>query len=263
MESSNPVLTRAYGRRGYASMNTAVLDRDPLEATYEAPAASSLRTGRMTVDDVVARTGILFGLALTFGAAAWYLKLGGGILLVAMIGGLITGMIGAFSQKVRPSLYVVYAICQGLALGIISRTYELFYNGIVQQAIVATAAAFAGILFLYRSGRLRATPRFTKTLIGAAIGYFVLALGSLIGSFFGLGGGMGLYGLSGFGPMLAIAGVAIAAFFLVLDFDQVEQGVRAGIPQEESWRAGFGLLMTVVWLYLEVLRLLSILRNND
>ena len=79
----------------------------------------------------------------------------------------------------------------------------------------------------------------------------------------GLGGGMGLYGLSGFGPMLAIAGVAIASFFLVLDFDQIEQGVRAGIPQEESWRAGFGLLMTMVWLYMEILRLLAILRGND
>ena len=99
--------------------------------------------------------------------------------------------------------------------------------------------------------------------MGAAIGYLVLALGSLIGSFFGLGGGMGLYGLSGFGPILAIAGVAIAAFFLVLDFDQVEQGVRAGVAHEEAWRAGFGMLMTVVWLYLELLRLLSILRNND
>ena len=122
---------------------------------------------------------------------------------------------------------MIYALCQGVFLGSVSRVYELFYNGIVQQAIVATVAAFFGILFLYRSGRLRATPRFTKALMGAAIGYLVLALGSLIGSFFGLGGGMGLYGLSGFGPILAIAGVAIAAFFLVLDFDQVEQGVRA------------------------------------
>jgi uncharacterized YccA/Bax inhibitor family protein len=100
-------------------------------------------------------------------------------------------------------------------------------------------------------------------LLGAALGYFVLALGSLIGSFFGLGNGMGLYGLSGFGPMLAIAGVAIASFFLILDFDQIEEGVRAGVPQEESWRAGFGLLMTMVWLYLEVLRLIAILRGNN
>ena len=263
MNSSNPVLTRAYNeRRGYAAMDRGPSSTENLEAMYEAPAASSLRTGRMTMDDVVARTGILFGTALVVGAAAWYFNLQG-LFIVGLIGGLVTGLIGAFSKKVRPALYITYAVCQGLVLGIISKVYELFYNGIVQQAIVATIAAFVGMLFMYRSGRLRATPKFTRTLIGATIGYFILALGSFIGSFFGLGGGMGLYGLSGFGPLLAIAGVALASFFLVLDFDQVEQGVRAGVPQEESWRAGFGLLMTVVWLYLEVLRLLAILRGNN
>lgn len=264
MESSNPVLTRAYGdRRGYAAMNRDSLTRDDLEQSYEAPAASSLRTGRMTMDDVVARTGTLFGTSLIFGAAAWYLQLGGGIIMIALIGGLITGLFGAFSQKVRPAVYMAYAVFQGLFLGAISRVYELFYNGIVQQAIVATAAAFLGMLFAYRSGRIRVTPKFMRMLIGAAVGYLILALGSLIGSFFGLGGGMGLYGLSGFGPMLAIAGVAIASFFLILDFDQIEQGVRAGVPHQEAWRAGFGLLMTVIWLYLEVLRLLAILRGNN
>jgi len=263
MNSSNPVLTRAYNeRRGYAAMDRAPSSTENLEAIYEAPAASSLRTGRMTMDDVVARTGILFGTALVVGAAAWYFNLTG-LIFVGLIGGFVTGLIGAFSKKVRPALYLTYAVCQGLVLGIISKVYELFYDGIVQQAIVATIAAFLGMLFMYRSGRLRATPKFTRTLIGATIGYFILALGSFIGSFFGLGGGMGLYGLSGFGPLLAIAGVALASFFLVLDFDQVEQGVRAGVPQEESWRAGFGLLMTVVWLYLEVLRLLAILRGNN
>ncbi|MFM9099305.1 MAG: Bax inhibitor-1/YccA family protein, partial [Actinomycetota bacterium] len=153
-----------------------------------------------------------------------------------------------------------YAAFQGLFLGILSKTFELFYPGIVQQAVVATVAAFVGMLFMYKSGRLRATPKFTKVLIGAAFGYILLALGSLISVM--LGGGS-LYSLSLFGPMLAVAGVAIASFFLILDFDQAERGVRMGLPQEESWRAGFGLVMTIVWLYLEVLRLIAILRGND
>lgn len=259
MNSSNPVLNRAYGsRRGYAAMNTTA--QDNLEATYEAPAASSLRTGRMTMDDVVARTGILLGIAVTVGAAAWFLNLPPGLLFVGFIGGLVTGLIGAFSKKVRPALYMTYAVFQGLVLGILSKTYELFYPGIVQQAIVATVAAFVGMLFLYKSGRLRATPKFTKILIGATFGYILLALGSLVSVM--LGGGS-LYSMSLFGPMLAIAGVALASFFLILDFDQAEQGVRMGVPQEESWRAGFGLVMTVVWLYLEILRLLAILRGNN
>lgn len=259
MNSSNPVLNRAFGnRRGYAAMET--IPQDSLEETYNSPAASSLRTGRMTMDDVVARTGILLGTAVAVGAAAWFLNLPPGLLFVGLIGGLVTGLIGAFSQKVRPALYVTYAVFQGLVLGILSKTYELFYPGIVQQAIVATVAAFVGMLFLYKSGRLRATPKFTKILIGATFGYLILGIGSLISVL--LGGGS-LYSLSLFGPMLAMVGVALASFFLILDFDQAEQGVRMGVPQEESWRAGFGLVMTVVWLYLEILRLLAILRGNN
>jgi uncharacterized YccA/Bax inhibitor family protein len=258
MNSSNPVLNRAYGnRRGYAAMDTTPED---LEAAYEAPAASSLRTGRMTMDDVVARTGILLGIAIVVGAASWVLNLPPALLFIGFIGGLVTGMIGAFSKKVRPGLYMTYAVFQGLVLGIMSRTFELFYPGIVQQAVVATVAAFVGMLFLYKSGRLRATPKFTKILVGATFGYLLLGLGSLISVL--LGGGS-LYSLSLFGPMLAIAGVGLASFFLILDFDQAEQGVRMGVPQEESWRAGFGLVMTVVWLYLEILRLLAILRGNN
>lgn len=258
MNSSNPILNRAYGRRGYAAMET--IPQDNLEATYEAPAASSLRTGRMTMDDVVARTALLLGTAVAVGAAAWFLNLPDSLLMIGLIGGLATGLFGAFSRKVRPALYLTYAIFQGLVLGILSRTFELFYPGIVQQAIVATVAAFVGMLFLYKSGRLRATPKFTKVLIGATFGYLILGLGSLISVL--LGGGS-LYSLSLFGPMLAMVGVALASFFLILDFDQAEQGVRMGLPEAESWRAGFGLVMTVIWLYLEILRLLAILRGGN
>jgi len=140
--------------------------------------------------------------------------------------------------------------------------YEAAYDGIVGQALVATIAAIAGVLWSYKSKRIRVTPKFTRVLMGAMFGYFILAIGSLIGSFFGLGNGMGLYGLSGLGPLLAVAGVALATFFLVLDFDQIEKMIASGAPQEQSWRAGFALMVTIVWLYLEVLRLISILRRD-
>jgi uncharacterized YccA/Bax inhibitor family protein len=263
MKSSNPVLTKVFdggNRRGYAAMSGAVLTPENLEETFSAPAASSLRTGRMTMDDVITRTGTLFAIALAVGAFAWYFNLGGGALLLGFVGGIALALFGIFSKKVRPGVYVAYAVAQGLVLGVISKTYELFYDGIVQQAIVATIAAFVGMLFLYRSGRLRATPKFTRLLIGATFGYLILALGSLIGSLMGFGS---LFSLSVFGPMLAMVGVALASFFLILDFDQIENGVRAGVPAEQSWRAAFGLLITVVWLYLEILRLLAILRGNN
>jgi uncharacterized YccA/Bax inhibitor family protein len=172
-------------------------------------------------------------------------------------------MVNTFSKTIRPGLILAYAAVEGIALGSISHVLNSAYPGIAGQAVMGTICAFAGMLFAYRSGRIRVTPKFTKMLIGAALGYFLLGVVSMIGSFFGLGSGLGLFGISGFGPMIAIAGVALASFFLILDFDQIEKGVAAGALEQESWRAAFGLMVTIVWLYMEILRLLSILRGRD
>ncbi len=255
MKSSNPVLGKAFNQPNNMQV-------DQLEQSYNAPAASSIRTGRMTIEDVVAKTGFLFAILVVVGAIAWGANLGQGALLIGFLGGFVLAMVISFSKTIKPGLVVTYAALQGLALGTISKYYETFYPGIVSQAVIGTIAAFTGVLFMYRSGRLRATPQFTRAVMGAAIGYFILGLVSLVASFFGVGQGYGFYGVSGLGLLLAVAGVALASFFLVLDFDQIEKGVAAGVPEKESWRASFGLMVTIVWLYLEVLRLLSILRNN-
>ena len=204
----------------------------------------------------------LFAILVVVGAIAWGANLGQGALLIGFLGGFVLAMVISFSKTIKPGLVVAYAALEGLALGTLSHYYETFYPGIVSQAVIGTIAAFTGVLFMYRSGRLRATPQFTRAVMGAAIGYFILGLVSLVASFFGVGQGYGFYGVSGLGLLLAVAGVALASFFLVLDFDQIEKGVAAGVPEKESWRASFGLMVTIVWLYLEVLRLLSILRNN-
>jgi len=235
---------------------------DQLEQSYNAPAASSMRTGRMTIEDVVAKTGFLFAILVVVGAFAWRANLGMGAVMLGFLGGFGLAMVISFSKTIKPGLVVAYAAVEGLALGTLSHYYESFYPGIVSQAVIGTIAAFAGVLFMYRSGRLRATPQFTRAVLGAAIGYFILGLVSLVASFFGVGKGYGFYGVSGIGLLLAVAGVALASFFLVLDFDQIEKGVIAGVPEKESWRASFGLMVTIVWLYLEVLRLISILRND-
>jgi len=255
MKSSNPVLGKAFNQPNNMQV-------DQLEHSYNAPAASSIRTGRMTIEDVVAKTGFLFAILVVVGAIAWGANLGQGALLIGFLGGFVLAMVISFSKTIKPGLVVAYAALQGLALGTISKYYETFYPGIVSQAVIGTIAAFTGVLFMYRSGRLRATPQFTRAVIGAAIGYFILGLVSLVASFFGVGQGYGFYGVSGLGLLLAVAGVALASFFLVLDFDQIEKGVAAGVPEKESWRASFGLMVTIVWLYLEVLRLISILRNS-
>jgi len=255
MKSSNPVLGKAFNQPNNMQV-------DQLEQSYNAPAASSIRTGRMTIEDVVANTGFLFAILVVVGAIAWGANLGQGALLIGFLGGFVLAMVISFSKTIKPGLVVAYAALEGLALGTLSHYYETFYPGIVSQAVIGTIAAFAGVLFMYRSGRLRATPQFTRAVMGAAIGYFILGFVSMIASFFGVGKGYGFYGVSGLGLLLAVAGVALASFFLVLDFDQIEKGVAAGVPEKESWRASFGLMVTIVWLYLEVLRLLSILRND-
>jgi uncharacterized YccA/Bax inhibitor family protein len=255
MKSSNPVLGKAFNQPNNMQV-------DQLEQSYNAPAASSMRTGRMTIEDVVAKTGFLFAILVVVGAFAWRANLGMGAVMLGFLGGFGLAMVISFSKTIKPGLVVAYAALEGLALGAISAAYEVSQPGIVSQAVIGTIAAFAGVLFMYRSGRLRATPQFTRAVMGAAIGYFILGLVSLVASFFGVGQGYGFYGVSGIGLLLAVAGVALASFFLVLDFDQIEKGVIAGVPEKESWRASFGLMVTIVWLYLEVLRLISILRND-
>jgi uncharacterized YccA/Bax inhibitor family protein len=255
MKSSNPVLGKAFNQPGNMQV-------DQLEQSYNAPAASSMRTGRMTIEDVVAKTGFLFAILVVVGAFAWRSNLGTGALMLGFLGGFVLAMIISFSKSIKPGLVVAYAAFEGLALGTLSSYYESYYPGIVSQAVIGTVAAFAGVLIMYRNGKLRATPQFTRALIGAAIGYFILGLVSLVASFFGVGQGYGFYGVSGLGLLLAVAGVAIASLFLVLDFDQIQKGVNNGVPEKESWRASFGLMVTIVWLYLEVLRLISILRNR-
>ena len=261
MRSSNPVLGRAFNQRGYAAFDPSTINSDPaaMEDLYNAPAASSMRTGRMTIDDVVTRTGILFAVLVSVGAVAWTLNLGGGAMLLGVFGGFALAMVNSFSKTVKPALAIAYAAFQGLALGTISNIYNSAYSGIVSQAIIVTICAFTGMLFAYKSGRIRVTPKFTKVLMTALIGYLVLALLSFVGSFFGAS----IYNIGGLGLIMAAGGMVLASFFLILDFDQIQKGINAGAPESESWRAAFGLMVTIVWLYLEVLRLLSILRGND
>ena len=248
MQSSNPVLTRG---RGFAAMNGT--QTDPLEAAYAAPSASATSTGRMTIEDVVMRTATLFVVLVAVGSVAWGMNLGGGALLLGFGGGFVLAMINSFKKTVSPALVLAYAAFEGLALGALSRFYNDVYPGIVSQAVIGTLCAFAGILVAYRSGKIRVTPKFTRIMFGALIGYMVFGL---ITMFVGFPGGST-------GTLIAFAGVALATFFLVLDFDQIQKTIAMGAPREESWRMAFGLMVTLVWLYLEVLRLLSILRNSD
>jgi uncharacterized YccA/Bax inhibitor family protein len=206
----------------------------------------------MSIDDVIIKTAGLFAVLVTVGALAWRAN-NPALALVGVFGGLILALVNSFSKKVRPALVIAYAVAQGLALGTISKIYETAYNGIVGQALIATACAFAGVLFAYKSGKIRVTPKFTRVLTASLIGYLVFGLVTI---FVGFPSGS-------LGTLIAFGGVILASMFIVMDLDQIEKAVAARVPAEESWRMAFGLMVTLVWLYMEVLRLISILRSND
>jgi uncharacterized YccA/Bax inhibitor family protein len=212
----------------------------------------------MTLDDVVSKTGLLVLVAAVTGAISWTLDVGYGLAFLAMLVGFGLAMVNTFKRAVSPGLVLAYAAVEGVFLGAISHALEYRYPGVVLQAVVGTGVAFAVMLGLYRSGRVRVTPRFTKVVVGAALAYLVLMLGNLVFRMFG--GGFNAWG-GGLGLLTAGIGIVLACLFLTLDFDMVDQSIRAGVPERESWRAAFGLMVTLVWLYFEMLRLISILRN--
>ena len=248
MRSTNPVLTG----RGFARINQEVLDRAGTAQHDVTTLESRPASAPMSIDDVILKTGALFAVLVTVGAVAWRVE-NPALALIGVVGGLILAMVNSFSQKVRPALVIAYAVFQGLALGTISKIYESAYSGIVGQAVVATACAFAGVLVAYKSGKIRVTPKFTRILMGSLIGYFVFGIATI---FIGFPSG-------GLGTLIAVGGVVLASMFIVMDLDQIEKAVAAKVPAEESWRCAFGLMVTLVWLYMEVLRLISILRSND
>jgi uncharacterized YccA/Bax inhibitor family protein len=222
-------------------------------------------TNRMTMDDVIVRSGISIAVLIPFAILGWitaptmpWLYFG------AMFLGLGLGLANAFKKAVSPPLILAYAAVQGVFLGGISYAYDQWaqgtgYEGLVSQAIIGTLVAFVTMLVLYRSRLVKVDGRFKKMMMVAFVSYFAIAIMSFISSFFGVGDGFGFYGVGTLGIILCAFGVLLASFSLMLDFDSIERGVKMGLPERESWRMAFGLLVTLIWLYLEILRLLAML----
>jgi uncharacterized YccA/Bax inhibitor family protein len=222
-------------------------------------------TNRMSMDDVVVRTGMSIAVLIPFALIGWNTAATMPILYFgAMILGLVLGLVNAFKKVVSPPLILVYAAVQGVFLGGISYIYDQWaqgsgYEGLVSQAIMGTLVAFVVMLALYRSRLVKVDSRFKRIMMVAFVSYLAIALMSFVSALFGVGGGFGFYGVGPLGILLAVAGVGLASFSLMLDFDSIERGVKMGLPERESWRMAFGLLVTLIWLYLEILRLLALL----
>jgi uncharacterized YccA/Bax inhibitor family protein len=192
-----------------------------------------------------------------------------GTLLVfgALIATLVLGLVNAMKRKVSPPLTILYAAVSGIMLGAVSYWYNQIalasdYEGLVLQAVLATFTTFGVMLLLFGTGIVKVTNKFMKFMLVAMVSYMFIGIASLVAAMFGVGGGWGFYGVGTLGLLLCIFGVGLAAFSLMLDFEAIKQGVAMGLPERESWRMSFGLLVTLVWLYLEFLRLFAIIASG-
>lgn len=269
----------------YASTQAAATDaavNAQLEGAYAAPSAGAIETGRMTVEDTVIKTIGLFAILLVTAVVGWMWTMAPVTAtnpsptmvpwILGALGGFVLAMVVIFTsrKKIRPALIWGYAAFEGLFIGAISAFFEFIWPGIVIQATLATLAVVGVTLALFASGKVRASKKATKVFMIAMIGYLVFSLVNVVLMLFNVpiaGGAFGLLSQQVFGiPLGLIIGVLVvimAAYSLVLDFDSIQQGVRNGAPRQYAWLGAFGIMVTVVWLYVEILRILAILRGSN
>lgn len=223
--------------------------------------------GAMTVAGTAGKAMLLLAVVVFSATMTWQQVAGGRpelvmpAMLVGGLGGFVFALVTSFRPQWAPWTAPIYASLQGIFLGAISALYNTRFAGMPQQAVLLTFGVAAGVLVLYRLRILRATAGFKRMMLGAVIGIGLFYLGSFLLSLFGVQ--VGYFTSTSWlaiGVNVAIAGVA--ALNLVLDFDRIEEGARMGAPKAMEWFAAFGLMVTLIWLYLELLRLLSRLQGR-
>ena len=283
MKSNNPVFARseefnrtssnAYGNQTYpggGSSYPGYGDAGTDPSTWGTGTPGQVDERRMTVDSVVQKTAISVALVFIAAFATWA-YLGdvstdadlGQVYLLAMLGSggaFLLSLANSFKRVISPALVMLFAVAEGVALGAVSMMFEAQYPGIVTSAVLGTFAAFIGTLAVYRFLDIKVGDKFRRGVIAAMFGMVGLGLLSLVLSFFGIN--TGIYGNGGIGFIFALAGLVLGVFMLILDFDFVENGVAAGLPERESWRAAFGLTVSLVWIYTNLLRILAIMRGD-
>ncbi|MGY5127979.1 Bax inhibitor-1/YccA family protein [Streptomyces nigrescens] len=295
MRSSNPVFSRRGFSRdtGYAGFNAPPQAGGPAANPYaganpyaqggnpyaqdatnpyaqgqqdvtQAPPQYTPQTRPMTMDDVVARTGMTLGTVVAGATVGWlFLTENLGFAIGAGLVAMVLALVQSFKRKPSPALILAYAALEGLFLGALSGFINDLpkMNGAPMQAVLGTMAVFVAMLVAYKTRIVRVTARFTRFVMIAAMGFVLLSLVNVMFMVFGGGEGLG-FRSGGLGILFGVVGVVLGALFLALDFKQVEDGIAYGAPREESWLAAFGLTLTLVWIYMEMLRLISILRGD-
>ena len=279
---SNPALSKN------PALNGKTLSADELRRIYDQPAAQTQRPGidtpaseagfgaeqppviapsdkPMTYENTISKTVLLFVIVLAFGAVGWFMPV---LALPAAIVGLVLGLVNSFKKEPSVPLIVLYAVFQGVFLGGISGIFESQWSGIVSQAVIGTLAVFGVTLLLFRSGKVRTSPKMTKIVLIAMVGYLVFSVVNVILMWTGVATdpwgmrGVQIFGIP-LGLVIGLLAVFLAAYSLVMDFELIQNGVRNRVPEKWAWSAAFGLMVTLIWLYVEILRILAILRGNN
>ncbi|MGA4508070.1 Bax inhibitor-1/YccA family protein [Propionibacteriaceae bacterium G1746] len=249
---------QGYPQQGYGQQPGYYAPQQP----YQQPT-----TGLMTFDDVIAKTAVSIGAVAVAAAAAWILIPDAFLLpalIVSAIVGFVTALLVGMRGRVSPVMLAVYAIVEGVFIGMFSKIFEGLYPGIVTQAVIATFATAGVTLAAYKFFNIRVTPKFRRVVTLATLGFAAAMLINFVVSLFGvdtglrsIGGGMNLLALG-----IAALGAVLAVLNLITDFDSIERGVANRAPASQSWVAAFGVTVTMVWLYTEILRILSYFRSN-
>ena len=272
MAMTNPAFSRnkAFSEKG-ATTSAAVLNGasvQQLQDIYNQPPANAVDTDRMTVEDTTLKTAICFGLLIVGAAVGWFLApTMPAVIWIAAIIGFVLAMVNIFKKEPSAPLILAYSAAQGIFIGGISLVYETQWSGIVAQAVIATIVVFGVTLALFASGKIRASKRATKVFLIAMVGYLVFSLVNVVLMITGINKDpWGLFGAEIFGIpaglLIGVLVVIMAAYSLVLDFDAIQQGVKNRAPRKYGWSGAFGIMVTVIWLYLEILRIIGIARSN-
>jgi len=268
MALNNP----AFRNEAFSSQGAVAAAQDisaqQLDEIYNRPSAP-VQGEVMTVENTIQKTVFAFAVLLVGAAVGWltapaipFLWIGAGLV------GFVLALINIFKKEPSPALVLAYSAAQGVFVGGISAFYEQQFPGIVLQAVIATLVVVGVTLALFASGKIRASKRATKIFLIAMIGYaafsvvniFIMLFGGANGNPWGLRGDFEIFGIP-LGVVLGVFVVILAAYSLVLDFDFIQKGANNKAPAKYGWTGAFGIMVTVIWLYLELLRMLAIARN--
>ena len=278
MKSNNPIFARSEQFNGTATPQYG----DPSQ-WGTGTTTQQVDQGRMTIDSVVQKTAITLAVVIAFAAATWFLT--GNVitedafgqqvqnddaigklylaLMVGSFGAFGLSMVNSFKRVISPALVLAFAALEGVALGAFSKIIPLQAGvdaNIVLQAVIGTFAAFAGTLAAYKFFNIQVGNKFRTFVVAAMFGMVALGLMEMVlGAF---GNQIGFFGFGGLGLLFAIGGLVLGVFMLILDFDFVEKGIAAGLPERDSWRAAFALTVSLVWIYTNLLRILAIMQRD-